>query len=86
MGGYTARPGTVALPAAGRSASGPAPSPRRLFSVDEAAEHLSVSVRFIRRLVAEWRIRHMKVGRYVRFDRTDLDAFVAAGVREALRP
>jgi excisionase family DNA binding protein len=60
--------------------------PGRLCSIDEAAEHLGVSVRFVRRLVAERRIRHMKVGRYVRFDRTDLDAFVAAGVREALRP
>jgi excisionase family DNA binding protein len=76
----------VALPASGRPATGPTPSPQRLCSIDEAAEHLGVSVRFVRRLVAERRIRHMKVGRYVRFDRTDLDAFVAAGVREALWP
>lgn len=56
----------------------------RLCSVEEAAEHLSTSVRFVRRLVAERRIRHVKVGRYVRFDRNDLDAFLAAGVREPL--
>ena len=60
-------------------------SPRRLCSVEEAAEHLSVDVRFVRRLIAERRIRHVKVGRYVRFDRSDLDAFLAAGVREPLQ-
>jgi excisionase family DNA binding protein len=53
-----------------------------LCSVAEAAEHLGVSVRFVRRLVAERRIRHIKVGRYVRFDRADLETFIAAGVRE----
>ncbi|SDQ05707.1 helix-turn-helix domain-containing protein [Quadrisphaera sp. DSM 44207] len=42
----------------------------------------SGQVRFVRRLVAERRIRHAKVGRYIRFDRQDLDAFLAAGVRE----
>lgn len=54
----------------------------QLCGIGEAAEHLCVSVRFVRRLVAERRIRHVKVGHYVRFDRADLDAFIAAGVRE----
>jgi excisionase family DNA binding protein len=48
-------------------------------SVEEAAEYLSTSVRFIRRLVAERRVAFHKVGKYVRFAVSDLDAFVAAG-------
>jgi excisionase family DNA binding protein len=35
--------------------------------------------RIIRRLIAERRIRFTKLGRHVRLDREDLDAFVAAG-------
>lgn len=54
----------------------------QLCGIGEAAEHLCVSVRFVRRLVAERRIRHVEVGHCVRFDRADLDAFIAAGVRE----
>jgi len=41
---------------------------------------LGVPVRFVRRLVAERRVRFVKLGRYVRFDPADLDALVAAGV------
>jgi excisionase family DNA binding protein len=48
-------------------------------SVQEAAEYLSTSVRFIRRLVAERRVAFHKVGKFVRFAVSDLDAFVAAG-------
>ena len=67
-----------------RRVPGSTSQPRRLCSIDEAAEHLGVSVRFVRRLVAERRIRHIKVGHYVRFDRGDLDAFIAAGIREPI--
>lgn len=42
----------------------------------EAAEHLGVTVRFIRRLVAERRVTYYKVGRHLRFDRADLDDFL----------
>ncbi len=38
----------------------------------------------IRRLVAEQRISYSKVGKYVRFRREDLDAYVAAGRRGAV--
>lgn len=48
-------------------------------SVQEAADYLSTSVRFIRRLIAERRVAFHKVGKYVRFAVADLDAFVAAG-------
>jgi len=51
----------------------------RYLSVAEAAEYLSTSVRFVRRLVAERRVAFHKVGKFVRFAVADLDAFVAAG-------
>jgi excisionase family DNA binding protein len=51
----------------------------KLLTVEEAAEWLGTSVRFVRRLVFEWRIAYIKVGRYVRITVRDLDAFVAAG-------
>ncbi len=49
----------------------------RLSSIEQAADYLGVEVRFMRRLVLERRIRHAKVGKYVRFFPADLDAFVA---------
>jgi len=51
----------------------------RLLTVDEAAERLGMSARFIRRLIAERRIAYTKLGRYVRIAARDLDAFVASG-------
>ena len=54
-------------------------TPGDLLSVPQAAERLGTPVRFIRRLVADRRIRYYKVGRYVRLDTNDLDAFIAAG-------
>ena len=50
-----------------------------LLTVEEAAERLGTSVRFVRRLVAERRIAYVKVGRHVRLDPTDVAAFIAAG-------
>jgi excisionase family DNA binding protein len=55
------------------------PIPGDLLSVAQAAERLGTPVRFIRRLVAERRIRFYKVGRYVRLDTADLDAFITSG-------
>jgi excisionase family DNA binding protein len=51
----------------------------RLLTVDEAAERLGTSARFIRRLIAERRIAYTKLGRHVRIAARDLDAFVASG-------
>lgn len=52
---------------------------KKYLSVAEAAEYLSTSERFVRRLVAERRVPFHKVGRYVRFSAVDLDAFVQQG-------
>jgi excisionase family DNA binding protein len=57
----------------------------RLLTVEEAADRLGTSVRFVRRLIAERRIAYVKVGRYVRIASVDLDEFVAAGRVEAHR-
>ncbi|HEV8165048.1 MAG TPA: helix-turn-helix domain-containing protein [Actinomycetota bacterium] len=50
-----------------------------LLTVDQAAERLGTSVRFVRRLVAERRIAYVKLGRHVRITAGDLEAFIAAG-------
>jgi excisionase family DNA binding protein len=55
----------------------------KLLTVEEAAERLGTSVRFLRRLIAERRIAFVRVGRHVRIDPADLDAFIAAGRVEA---
>ena len=51
----------------------------RLLTVEAAAERLSTSVRFIRRLIAERRIEFVKVGRYVRITESALAKFIEAG-------
>jgi excisionase family DNA binding protein len=55
----------------------------RLLTVEEAADRLGTSVRFVRRLIAERRIAYVRVGRHVRIAEADLAIFVAAGRVEA---
>jgi excisionase family DNA binding protein len=55
----------------------------KLLTVEEAAERLGTSVRFVRRLILERRIAYTKLGRHVRIAASDLDAFIAAGRVEA---
>ena len=50
-----------------------------LLSVEQAAERLGTSVRFVRRLVFERRIAYVKLGHHVRIVARDLDAFIRAG-------
>jgi excisionase family DNA binding protein len=54
-----------------------------LLDVAAAADLLGTPTRFVRRLIAERRIRFYKLGRYVRLDRTDVEAFIAASRVEA---
>jgi excisionase family DNA binding protein len=56
----------------------------RLLTVEEAAERLSTSTRFVRRLVAERRIAYVKVGRHVRLDPGEVEAFIVASRVETL--
>jgi excisionase family DNA binding protein len=50
-----------------------------LLTVDQAAERLGTSVRFVRRLIAERRIAYVKLGRHVRITAEDLEAFIVVG-------
>jgi excisionase family DNA binding protein len=43
-----------------------------LLTIDELADHLSVTVRHIRRLIAERHVPYVKVGKFVRFDTADI--------------
>ena len=56
-----------------------------LLSVEQAAERLGTSERFVRRLIAERRITYVKLGRHVRIAEHDLINFVAIGRVEAGR-
>jgi excisionase family DNA binding protein len=55
------------------------PSADRLLTVEAAAERMSTSTRFIRRLIAERRIAYVKIGRHVRITEADIRAFIEAG-------
>jgi excisionase family DNA binding protein len=55
-----------------------------LLTVAEAAELLKTSERFPRRLIAERRIRYVKVGRFVRIPESALREFIAAGLVEPM--
>jgi excisionase family DNA binding protein len=59
------------------------PKLETLLSVEQAAERLGTSERFVRRLIAERRIAYTKLGRHVRIAIRDLDAFILAGRVEA---
>ena len=52
----------------------------RLLTVQEAAEQLNTTPRFVRRLTHERRIRFVHLGRLVRFPVSAVEEFVAAGM------
>ncbi|MGB5756497.1 MAG: helix-turn-helix domain-containing protein [Acidimicrobiales bacterium] len=58
--------------------------PGALLDVGQAAERLGVTPRFVRRLVFERRLAYIKVGKYVRFELADLEAWLASRRVEAL--
>ncbi len=56
----------------------------RLLNVEEAAQVLGTTARFPRRLIAERRIRFVKIGRHVRIPESALREFVDQGVVQPL--
>lgn len=68
-------------------AARPAPSPTRrphelpheLLTIDQAADRIGMSARYVRRLIAERRVPFYRLGRAVRLDPNDLSAHVCAG-------
>ncbi|MDQ6784919.1 MAG: helix-turn-helix domain-containing protein [Actinomycetota bacterium] len=53
-----------------------------LLTVEEVADHLGVTVRHVRRQIAERRVPYIKVGRLVRFDPEE----IARWLDQARRP
>ena len=67
---------TAASARSGKLQHGPSD---RLLTVAQAGDYLGTGERFVRRLIIERRISYVKVGKYVRLERSTLDAFVDAG-------
>lgn len=44
----------------------------QLLTIDQLAEQLGITVRHVRRLIAERRIPYLKVGKLVRFDPAEI--------------
>jgi excisionase family DNA binding protein len=59
-------------------------SAAEFLTIEQAAERINMSVRYVRRLVAERRIAFHKIGRAVRLHVSDVDAHAAAGRIEPL--
>ena len=57
----------------------------RLMTLEQAADALGTGVRFTRRLIAERRIRFVKVGRHVRIPESALAEFVDAATVQPTR-
>jgi excisionase family DNA binding protein len=55
-----------------------------VLTIEQSAARINMSVRYVRRLVAERRIPFHKLGRSVRIKASDLDAHVDAGRVEPL--
>lgn len=73
------RPSTRPAP----GAAPPAPM-GDVLTVEQAADRMNMSVRYVRRLVADRRIAFHRIGRSIRLMATDVDAHVAAGRVEPL--
>ncbi len=54
----------------------------QLLSIDQLAQRLGITVRHVRRLVAERRVPYYKVGRLVRFDPDEIGEWL----RDQRRP
>jgi len=48
-------------------------------NIVEAAAYLNVTERFMRRMVAERRVAYHKLGKFLRFQRSDLDDLLKSG-------
>ncbi|MFF9866332.1 excisionase family DNA-binding protein [Streptomyces sp. NPDC013953] len=57
----------------------------RLLTVEEAAERFGSGARFIRRLIAERRIRYVKLGKPVRIPESALDSYIEERTVPSLR-
>jgi excisionase family DNA binding protein len=56
----------------------------QLLTKDEAAAILKVSVRFVERCVAHRRLRHVRVGRFIRIPMSAVQDYIEAGTVETI--
>jgi excisionase family DNA binding protein len=56
-----------------------------MLTLDQVGERLGTGSRFARRLIAERRIRFVKVGRHVRVPMTALEEFIEAATVQPVR-
>ena len=68
-----------------RRSATPASTTGDLLTVEQAADYLNITTHFTRRLIRERRIPFLKVGRLIRFRRTDLDAYLTTCAVPAVR-
>lgn len=61
----------------------PLTTPRELLTRREVCALLRVEPRYVYQLVNERRIPHLKLGRYLRFDATEIDGWLRASRRPA---
>jgi excisionase family DNA binding protein len=61
------------------------PPVEQLLSVAQVAELLATTERFPRRLIAERRIRFVRIGRHVRIPESALRELITAGLVEPMR-
>jgi len=73
-----ARRVAVLAPMCGKSVSERKMIMERLLSVAEAADLLGTTARFPRRLIAERRIRFVRLGRHIRIPESAIEEFIAA--------
>lgn len=66
-------------------AAGSTRQSEQLLDAEAAARRLGTTERHVRRLAHERRLDSVKVGKKLRFDPADLDAFIAANRRPAER-
>ena len=57
-----------------------------LLTSDDVAAYLNVSLRYVRRLVAEQRLPYLKIGAKVRFTACDVEHYLASSRREVPIP
>jgi excisionase family DNA binding protein len=50
-----------------------------LLTVAQAGDYLGTGERFVRRLITQRRITYVKIGKFVRLQRSALDAFIESG-------
>jgi excisionase family DNA binding protein len=57
----------------------------KLYTVNETAERLNTTPRFVRRLISERRIPFVRLGKHIRIAEEDVEAFITAGRVETMR-